>query len=224
MKAPALEKGLDILELLVTEGEEMTLSQIAARNGRRVSEIQRMVHVLVRRGYLDRSETNTYRPGLKLYRLGRFRHPFRHLQDIAEPLMAGLAKQCGHSIHLSVEDRGSMLILSEILGSGVAALALKVGSTHSMEETLSGRILSLNHPGKARASDRQKLRQRGYLQAPSSLYSGVMDLGVPIRDKAGNSIQAVIACSWLKHRNEGADVELLVHLMMETADQIAGKL
>lgn len=224
MKAPALEKGLDILELLVTEGEELTLSQIATRKGRRVSEIQRMVHVLVRRGYLDRSDTNTYRPGLNLYRLGRFRHPFRHLQNIAEPLMAELAKKSGHSIHLSVEDRGSMVILAEILGSGVAAVALKVGSAHSMEKTLSGRILSLNHPGKARASDRRKLQQQGYLQAPSSLYSGIMDLGVPIRDKANNSILAVIACSWLKQRKQGPDLEPLFRLMKETADQIAKKL
>ena len=50
--APALEKGLDILELLADAGEGLSQNQVAARLGRSVGEIFRMLEVLERRGWL----------------------------------------------------------------------------------------------------------------------------------------------------------------------------
>lgn len=217
MKAPALEKGLDILECLVAGGGAMTLSQIARHCGRSVSEIQRMIHVLERRGYLDRTETNAYLPGLKLYEMGRFRHPFRQLQTVAEPIMAALAEGLGQSIHLSVEDRGQMLILSETLGSGVASVALKVGSRHPLEKTLSGRILLLNYPGKGRNGDRRQLRKEGYLAAASQLFSGVQDVGVPLRADSEAPVLAVLACSCLKPKGQSGVPTGLVENLLEAA-------
>jgi DNA-binding CsgD family transcriptional regulator len=50
--APALEKGLDILELLAKQAEGLTRREIAERLGRSVSEIFRMIEALTRRSYL----------------------------------------------------------------------------------------------------------------------------------------------------------------------------
>lgn len=221
MKAPALEKGLDVLEILVAEGDGLTLSQIATRCDRSVSEIQRMVHVLLQRGYLVRAESGAYHPGLKLYELGRFRHPFRQLQAVAEPIMAGVAEKTGHSIHLSVEDRGEMLILSEIIGSGVASVALKIGSRHPLNETLSGRILLLNDLRQARAADRKKIETEGYLHVQSPLYPGVYDIGVPIRSGADGRIVGVIACGWLKRKGEAIDAKALSGYLIEASEKIS---
>jgi DNA-binding IclR family transcriptional regulator len=204
MSAPALEKGLDILELVVAVGESLTLTQIAVRCGRSVSEIQRMVQVLQKRGYLSRTDAGSYQPGLKLYQLGRFRHPFRQLQSVAEPIMAELAHQLGHSIHLSVEDKGEMLILSEVTGSGTAAVTLQVGSRHPLRETLSGRILLLNQQPQNACADARALAEYGYLEAFSGLFLGVLDLGTPIRPSPSAAIQAVLACSWLQPREKAA--------------------
>ena len=44
--APALEKGLDILELLADSAPGLTQNQIATRLGRSASELFRMVEVL----------------------------------------------------------------------------------------------------------------------------------------------------------------------------------
>ena len=51
-RAPALEKGLDILELLSRHGAPMTTSQMATTLGRSVSELFRMVLALEFRGYI----------------------------------------------------------------------------------------------------------------------------------------------------------------------------
>ena len=56
--APALEKGLDILELLAKKRVPMTMPQISAELDRSKSEIYRMVAVLEDRGYLTRDESS----------------------------------------------------------------------------------------------------------------------------------------------------------------------
>ena len=50
--APALDKGLDILELLSKSEQMLTLNQISKQLGRSVNEIFRMVVTLEQRGYL----------------------------------------------------------------------------------------------------------------------------------------------------------------------------
>lgn len=51
-RAPALEKGLDILELMAGVPEGLGQAEIARRLGRSVGEIFRMLACLVERGYL----------------------------------------------------------------------------------------------------------------------------------------------------------------------------
>src|SRR5579864_3990527 len=53
--APALDKGLDILELFASEPEGMAPSEVARRLGRTVGEIFRMLVCLQARGYISRS-------------------------------------------------------------------------------------------------------------------------------------------------------------------------
>ena len=55
--APALEKGLDIIELLASMQRPMATREIADQLNRSKSEIFRMVFVLVARGYLRRDES-----------------------------------------------------------------------------------------------------------------------------------------------------------------------
>ena len=50
--APALDKGLDILELLASETEGLTRSEISRRLGRTVGELFRMMVCLEERGYI----------------------------------------------------------------------------------------------------------------------------------------------------------------------------
>ncbi|MBN9271372.1 MAG: helix-turn-helix domain-containing protein, partial [Mesorhizobium sp.] len=86
--APALEKGLDILELLANAGQAMGTRQIAEELGRSKNEIFRMVHVLLARGYLQRDEGGE---GLmlsnKLFGLGMQTARARDLVSTAAPIV-----------------------------------------------------------------------------------------------------------------------------------------
>src|SRR6188768_4096334 len=90
--APALEKGLDILELLAAAGRPMATRQLAEELGRSKNEIFRMVHVLLGRGYLQRDEGGD---GLmlsnKLFGLGMQTARARDLVSVAAPIVERLA-------------------------------------------------------------------------------------------------------------------------------------
>ena len=65
--APALEKGLDVLEILAAQPHSLSLQEIANRLQRTSNELFRMLDVLVRRGYLSRLPDSTYALTLRLF-------------------------------------------------------------------------------------------------------------------------------------------------------------
>ena len=91
-RAPALEKGLDILELLARNGSPMTTSQMAATLGRSVSELFRMVLALEYRGYIGASPEGRegYMLTNKLFTLGIAQGSARSLLEAALPAMKEL--------------------------------------------------------------------------------------------------------------------------------------
>ena len=60
-RAPALDKGLDILELLAGEEEGLSQAEIAKALGRTPNEQYRMLERLVRRGYVARNASDPSR-------------------------------------------------------------------------------------------------------------------------------------------------------------------
>ena len=67
--APALDKGLDILEALSASADGYSLNQLSQVLQRNVNEIFRMVVTLERRGYIQADSSDRYTLTLKM--LGR---------------------------------------------------------------------------------------------------------------------------------------------------------
>ena len=101
-RAPALEKGLDILELLVAEHSDLSLSNIAQKLGRSTGELFRMIQVLERRGFVEQSrESGAYRLSGRLLSLGMDQPMVKTLVEIALPHMRQLSLEIGQSCHLA---------------------------------------------------------------------------------------------------------------------------
>ena len=64
---PALEKGLDVIELLAHQPGGLTKSEISRELKRTVSEIFRMLLCLERRGYIAQVDNERYALTLKLF-------------------------------------------------------------------------------------------------------------------------------------------------------------
>src|SRR2546423_15720973 len=69
-RAPALEKGLEILELLAGEDTPMPISAIGQRLGRSTNELFRMMQALQYRGFINQEAAGGYRLTDKLFSPG----------------------------------------------------------------------------------------------------------------------------------------------------------
>ncbi len=83
-RAPALDKGLDILELLASVDGGLTQAEISKRLNRSPNEFYRMLDRLVRRGYVTRIDGDRYSLTLKLFGLAQLHAPVRRLASYAD--------------------------------------------------------------------------------------------------------------------------------------------
>ena len=87
-RAPALGKGLDIIELLARVGRPMTLARMSGRLNKSANELFRMVRVLERREYIELPQGQTgYVLSDKFLRFGMARDDSKTLPDYNLPAM-----------------------------------------------------------------------------------------------------------------------------------------
>jgi DNA-binding IclR family transcriptional regulator len=204
--APALEKGLDLVEILAEEAGALTQKELADRAGRSVSEIFRMLGVLERRGYLVRDKlTGRYSLTLKLFVLGNRHQPMRRLQAAALPVMQELAEAVDQSCHLVVATEERMTVAAQAEPRGPMVFTVKQGADFPLSaHRVSARVLAAFAPEgrqdamvqamiiEDRTPDSSALRKRlshiartGYDMAPSETIGGVIDLAFPVFDHDG---------------------------------------
>ena len=86
--APALEKGLDLLELLSYEVDGLNIAEITRRLDKSVGELFRMLAVLEQRGFIEMPMgSDKYRLTLKMFSLSNRFPPIKRLTSLANPLM-----------------------------------------------------------------------------------------------------------------------------------------
>src|SRR5256885_13360850 len=138
---PALDKGLDVIELLARESEGLTLNEIARVLGRTSSELFRMVNALSRRGYIIQRDNDRYSLTLKLFELAHRHKPIKSLTAAAAPLMRELVNRTLQSCHLTVFHAGRVMVVAEIDSPERWAFGLKVGAEVGLTDTASGYVL-----------------------------------------------------------------------------------
>ena len=152
-RAPALDKGLDILELLARQPGGLTRAEIVKATGRGASEIFRMIERLVARDYVSRSaEGDRYALTMKLFHLGAVYPPLHRLVTAAQPVMDGFAARAMQSVHLVIVDQDKARVVAHASSPSTWEFRLRVGATLDLFTTGSGLVLlALQDPAKARA-------------------------------------------------------------------------
>ena len=99
--APAVEKMLDIAELLSRSDSGYSINEIARLTGSPVNTVYRICMVLNERGYLiSDPESGHFVPGSGFYFLGKAAERRMKLNTAAGPLLGRLAKESGESTQL----------------------------------------------------------------------------------------------------------------------------
>jgi len=199
-KAPALEKGLDILELLSTTSSPMTLTHMANQLGRSHGELFRMVQVLEFRGYIEQeASAEGYELTDRLFSLGMQRPKTHSLVQVALPVMRQLALEIDQSCHLAMPSRGEMVVVARMESSEQLGFSVRVGYRRSLAKSASGAILYAFQPDDIRRrweklfdppmseaelavwrAHADKIRERRVELTPSRFVSGVTDISAPV--------------------------------------------
>jgi DNA-binding IclR family transcriptional regulator len=207
--APALEKGLDILELLSKEENGLSRKDIADRLGRSVGEIFRMIECLARRSYLVQTD-ESFLLGMKLFELSHSFPPVSRLISEALPRMKTLSTTIDQSCHLTVLSGNHQLVVAQVDAPEGVGFNVKVGAKLDILKSASGRvllafqgsralseILSLIDPTMKQAEQQafikllQKVQKQGFAFMKSNQFAGVQAICFPILDLREHAIAAL---------------------------------
>ena len=240
-RAPALDKGLDILELLAATDEGLSQAEIAKALDRTPNEIYRMLDRLVRRQYVARTDGDRYQLTLKLFVLAHQHAPVRRMVSQAMPELRAFVRASGQACHLAVYDRGHVVVVGQAESQGYWGMAIRVGSRVGLFNTGSGHVLLAfasprerafmieEHelmPGEVPPDDLEErlaaVRAQGYELMPSQQTMGVQNLSAPVFGPNG-TVAAALTCPYLTWTDatSSPDVPRTLDLLRAAAHRIA---
>jgi DNA-binding IclR family transcriptional regulator len=209
--APALDKGLDILELLAHGSEALTRSEIARRLGRSIGELFRMLVCLEERGYISQiGPDERYQLTLKLFEIAHQHQPLQHLLALARPLMQRVAEETGQSCHLAMPSNGNVVVVASVEAPVNMGFSVRLGANIDLLNTASGHVILAFHALEYRAQalaawqrkteaglpqglDRHlaEIRRRGYEELASYQVHGVVNISFPVLNQHTEAVAAV---------------------------------
>lgn len=240
--APALEKGIDVIELLGGAPFGLTVTEIAQRLGRSISELFRVIVVLDRRGWLHKDEaSDRYRVTYRLLELAHRATPAQELTHVATPPMHALAAATMQSCHLVVANGGTDgsrgLIVARQESPGTAGFAVRLGTAIDLAASCSGHVLLAfadetrrvelvgRAPAAAVAGRLATVRAQGHEAIASARMAGVTDLSCPVFGFDGHVV-AALTIPFLAAIDDVPHLSLdeTLALLKATAAQISGVL
>ena len=238
-RAPALEKGLEILEFLAPRTRAMKLSEISAGLGRSKSEIFRMLQVLEQRQYLARAAgEDGYALTNRLFLLGMEHPPVKGLMETAMPVMHRLAEQILQPCHLAIASEELIIVVARVESPGDVGFVVRVGHRRPIPQSTSGLVLLAFQPDDIRARWLETLRRRrirferkrlagqlrtiaarGYACIPSEVVAGVTDLSAPILLRG--AALAALTVPFAQRRGAPAELSRSIARLRRAASRIS---
>lgn len=209
--APALEKGLDILELLASASQALTHSEIASRLGRTVTEVFRMLVCLEERSYISRTGPDErYQLTLKLFEVVHHHLPLQRLLTQARPLVQRVASDTDQSCHLAMLNNAEVVIVAQSDAPGNMGFSVRLGANVDLLNTGSGHVILAFQSDEVRARalgawrlrsrkpipsnlyrHLNQIRRRGYEELASYQVHGVVNISYPVLNPHGEAIAAM---------------------------------
>lgn len=241
-EAPALEKGLDVLELLAHQSAGLTKSEIARELNRTVSEIFRMLVCLERRGYIAQLADERYSLTLKLFKLVQEHPPTERLIADALPVMHHLAHVTMQSCHLGVLEGGRVAIVAQVNAPSNLGFYVKLGSTVDLMEAASGYVILAHQDdahrertltewsretGKKAPRDLAvhlaRIKKAGYEKRASYLVKGIVNISFPIFDDRASAVGA-LTVPYIQYNGSAMPAPKVIDAMRDASAEITAAL
>lgn len=240
--APALEKGLDILELLATEETGLMQAEIARRMGRSVSEIFRMLVVLQARGYVMQDPvSDRYVLTTRLFEVAHRTPLIRRLSTAAAPVMERLARSVNQSCHLAIVSGDSVIVIAQVDSPGNNIMSVRLGAKIALWQASSARVI-LAHRSPARLAETMdevplpdarargevlaefaRIRETGHEVMDSFVARGIVNISAPVFDHSGEAA-AALTIPYLQRYHETIPFDTTRDALCRAARDISRKL
>jgi len=236
--APALEKGLDVLEVLAHEPAGLTTTEIARRLGRTVSEIFRMVLCLDGRGYLARQDGERYSLTLKLFKMVQEHPPTERIVTQALPVMNRLVLTTQQSCHLGVIQSSEVVFIAQVNAPTAAGFYVRLGTAADLMDTSSGYVILAHQTAEHRERTLQEWRRltgrnpppdlekhlsrierAGFEKRPSYQVHGVLNISYPVFNSEGSAIGA-LTTPYIARKNDPVKMSDVTEAMRVAAADI----
>src|SRR5580658_2402412 len=243
--APALEKGLSILEVVAKTNDPLKTEEIALAVGRSRNEIYRMLQVLESYGYIARDiKGEGYVPTQKLFSLGMHAPPIMDLTAAAVPEMQALAHEVGHSVHLVVPSDEQIVFIARVESHATFGFSVTLGYRRPVLDSTSGLTLfAFQTPElqdrwleKLRRSARkgadiegfvteaQRARSDGWVIRRSVTVEGVTDICAPIWSAESDGCIANLLVPFMRFIASQQKPEDVARACRRAADRISQRL
>jgi len=219
---PALDKAVEVLDLLASSNDGLTMAEIVSRSGRSMGELYRLVVALERHNLIGRDEErDRYTLSLRLFEMSHRHPPTERLIKQAQPILDELSQTIEQSCHLAVLNRLSVLVVAAAQSPLPMQYSVRVGSQFPVLEASSGVVL-LAYAAKVVVDEAiaelssaasklilrrmESVHQTGRERIASSVVSGIVNLSAPVFDHKNHAV-AALTVPYLGQRYARASVE-----------------
>ncbi len=135
-------RGLAVLEAVAAHHEPIPLAALAEKVGMKKTSTWRLVHTLVRTGYVRQDpKTRTFRPSPRVLALGYSYFDGLDLKQLSAPFLQALAGQFNETVNLAVLDGDELVYIERLRTSQIITINLHVESRLPLYNTSLGRAL-----------------------------------------------------------------------------------
>jgi len=222
-KIPALERAIDILNLIAESKEVVTLMVVCEKLSIAKSTAYTTLNVLEYYDFIKKNEDGGFEIGFKLYELGLNYLSKVNITEVAKPYLKELVNHTGLTVHLAMLHKGEMLYLDKVESNSFIKFSTYPGMKEAIHNSSLGKAVSafldedkldeiINEKGLERytsntITDYEEfkeqlivIRENGYALEDEEGEIGVRCVGAPIF--GGDSTYPTYAVSVVAHKSE----------------------
>jgi len=214
-KVPNLQRGLEIVEFLVSSQKGFTISELARQLGFPKNSTSRILNALEYYGYVLKDETSReFSLSRKFFSMAYSGSNEKNLMEKAMDIMRQLRDMTGETVVISVMDGREGLILEQVQGTHPFRFVCDPGIRQPAHAAASTKVIIANMTPEQRkafieemefpkltsttitsrrrfVSELKEIRQRGYALDRGELLEGVRCAAAAILDMRGNPLASI---------------------------------
>jgi IclR family transcriptional regulator, KDG regulon repressor len=247
-RVTSLDKALSILELLIDQGRDLSITEICQKLGMVKGTVHRVLSTLVVRKFIQQnSKTKMYGLGVRTLEIGMDSKRERFLRIAMAPFMMELYETCGETVNAAVWEYNGIRYIYRLESEALLRISTSAGARFPGYCCATGKILlsyfsnedirqiySLNKslkkytPNTIASVDEliqeiEKVRIRKVSVDDEEALVGVYCVAAPILNAKGECV-AAISISSPKNRVTANKSDMLAKLVSETSRKISSSL